>query len=299
MDTIQKGIYIYKDGLDGISGNSLPEELIISDRISNEAVLIRLLCGTLKIQYHCGGQIYEFAQLVNYSIPGNDKNTIFKKTIIKNFYGLDRYTKTDKKNINKYIVANRRNHFVHEQLLSEMTSAIIWSNESPIEAFVHIYRSLEFMSYSFPLIYASKSMNYRGSYENLKKFMSGDSEGELKFFKTFLGELFKGNLLFEYEFDVFFLDGNESKIKAELQQVLHNISYTFEGNTMTVKFANVIDLLVTLRNRYFHMLVGKGTYNFHDVTYDKRDIFRAINPVFINFLAMIYREIVAYSIGVL
>ena len=97
-------------------------------------------------------------------------------------------------------------------MLSELTSAIVWLNSSPIESFVHIYRTLEFMSYSFPMIYASKSMDYRGSYEHLKKFMNGDSDGELKFFKTFLKELFKNNILLE-----------NKKLKNETKEIVNKI----------------------------------------------------------------------------
>ena len=67
---------------------------------------------------------------------------------------------------------------------------------------------------------------------------------------------------------------------------------------MKIRFANIIDLVITLRNRYFHMLLGKGTDNFYDINYDKRKLFEAVNPVFINWLTMIYKEIVVYSIGI-
>ncbi len=298
MGQVQKGIYIYTDGWDSIDDAILPTELVVSDRISNEAVLIRLLCGTLKIKYMLDGNEVEWEQLNNYSVPGSEQNNLFQKKIIKEFFSFEHYRLIERKSIDKYLNSNRRNHFVHGEVLSELTGAMIWMEKSPIEAFVHIYRTLEFMSYSFPLIYASKSMDYRGSYENLKKFMSGDSDGELKFFKTFLKELFKNNLLFEYEFEIYFLNGNEGLIKEELERVIKNSYYNYDGNTMKIRFANVIDLIITLRNRYFHMLVGKGMDNFYDTRYDKREIFLAMNPVFINWLSLIYREIAIYSVGI-
>lgn len=299
MEWVQKGIYLYEDGLSGINNRTLPTELIISDRVSNEAVLIRLLCGTLKIKHSISGNQIEIVQSKNYSIPGNENNRVYKQKIIKDFFAFENFRESEKKDIDKYLISNRRNYFIHEQLLSELTGAIIWLDNSPIESFVHIYRALEFLSYSFPLIYASKSMDYRGSYEKLKQFMSGDSEGELKFFKIFLKELFKDNILFEYEFDIFFMNGDENLIEMELGRIINNAYYTFEGNTMKIRFINVADLLITLRNRYFHMLIGKGTENFYDVRYDKREIFQAMNPIFINWLTIIYKEIVCYSVGIL
>lgn len=49
MEFVRKGIYTYSDGFWGINNNALPIEMVISDRIPNEAILIRLLCGTLKL----------------------------------------------------------------------------------------------------------------------------------------------------------------------------------------------------------------------------------------------------------
>lgn len=299
MGRVQKGIYIYIDGWDNINDALLPSELVISDRISNEALLIRLLCGTLKIKYMMDGIELDWEQRKNYSIPGSKQNIRFQNKIIKEFFSFDHYRSIEKKSIDKYLKLNRKNHFVHEEVLSELTGAILWMEKSPIEAFVHIYRALEFMSYSFPLIYASKSMDYRGSYDHLKKFMTGDNNGELRFFKTFLKELFKDNLLFEYEFEIYFLNGNERLIKEELERVINSAYYVFDGNTMKIRFANVIDLIISIRNRYFHMLVGTGVDNFFDIHYDKREMFLAMNSAFINWLAMIYKEIAIYSVGII
>ena len=92
---------------------------------------------------------------------------------------------------------------------------------------------------------------------------------------------------------------NEEKIERELDSILKNGSYSFDGNTMKIRFANIADLIITMRNRYFHMLVGKGMNNFYDTSYDKREIFIAMNPIFINWLSMIYKEIVSYSLALI
>ena len=275
----------------------MPSGLILSNAISNEALLIRLLCGTLKVEYFSGDTKKKFIQKTDYSSFNNTNNTSLKSNIIKDFFSLESLKDEEKEKINKYLLLNRKNFFIHEQLLSELTSAIIWAKNSPVESFVHIYRSLEFMSYSFPLIYTSKSMDYRGSYEKLKKFFNGDANGELKFFKTFLNELFKDNILNSYEFEAFFLNSSDL-IKEELNKVIAQPYYTFDENTMKIKFLNIIDLIIIIRNRYFHMLIGTGNYNFYDIQYDKREIFKSLNPIFITWLTIIYKEIATYSLGI-
>lgn len=103
----------------------------------------------------------------------------------------------------------------------------------------------------------------------------------------------------EWHSYVIFLNGNERLIEEELEKVIKNTYYTIEGNTMKIRFANVADLIITLRNRYFHMLVGNGKDNFYDTRYDKRDVFLVMNSVFINWLSMIYKEMVVYSVDII
>lgn len=86
MEFIQKGIYIYSDGFGEINNNTLPIEMAISDKISNEAILIRLLCGTLKLKYSLNGKNIEIEQRKNYSTPGIGENNVFKNKIIRDFF---------------------------------------------------------------------------------------------------------------------------------------------------------------------------------------------------------------------
>ena len=54
-------------------------------------------------------------------------------------------------------------------------------------AFIFLYRILEVISFSFPLIYASKTYDFKHTYGKLKEIFSnnsGNSKGELGFFKT-------------------------------------------------------------------------------------------------------------------
>ena len=125
MAFVQKGIYIYEDSLNNIKNDNLPSQLVISERTSNEAILIRLLCGTLKIKYFIEEDQIEINQHNNYSVPGIEENSIFKDEIIKDFFSLEDYTKLKKKTIDKYINSNRKNHFVHEEQLSELTGALM------------------------------------------------------------------------------------------------------------------------------------------------------------------------------
>lgn len=295
MSEYTKGIYGYKDNVDNSKFNKLPNQLYL-DNASTEGVLIRLLCGKIDIIYKDGNNEKVFKQQRNYTVLPAKSYSKLTYNIITTAIGYNILDSDVSMNFNKYLTINRKNNFVHEQLLNEITSAFIKQETAPIESFVHIYRTLEFMSYTFPMIYASRSLNYRGSYESLKKFMSGDNDGELKFFKMFIAELFNDkDIILQYSFDAVINSANINAIKRELNKVIPNSYYEFDNNTMSIKFLNVADLMVTLRNRYFHMLVGKGTENFYNIEYDKREIFQSLNSMFINWLAVIFLEIVHYS----
>lgn len=103
MEFVGKGIYTYSDGFGGTNNNALPIEMVISDRISNEAILIRLLCGTLKIEYPLNGRNVHMEQRKNYGIPGVEENNGFKNKIIRDFFSFDHFRKTEKKSIDKYL----------------------------------------------------------------------------------------------------------------------------------------------------------------------------------------------------
>ena len=91
MDFIQRGIYTYSNGLSITNNNLLPTEMIISDRISNEALLIRMLCGTLNITYDIAGHNEQFSQTNNYAVPGVEENQKYKKSIIQGFFSFDHF----------------------------------------------------------------------------------------------------------------------------------------------------------------------------------------------------------------
>ena len=54
MNSVQKDLFIFEDAFEINNGN-IPSELVIRDEVAYEALLIRLLCGTLKVKFPiCG-----------------------------------------------------------------------------------------------------------------------------------------------------------------------------------------------------------------------------------------------------
>lgn len=293
IDEFTLGIYKYRCKIANDQLLLLPDQLKMAN-ISPCGVLLELIMGKMEILNSSGEILYN--QETNYArLPAEIQitHTYEQFNEILNTDVLD----DDCRNIcNRFMLYDRTNNFVYEHILNELTQFFVINQASPCEGFVHLYRTLEFMSYSFPLIYASKSRNYRGTYDSLKKLLSGDAGGELKFFEKFLKEIFDDDIAYQYEFEVLVDSDNIDKLKSEFQEIFKMDFFTFEGNTLFFKFKKVTELFIEIRNRYFHMLLGQGKNNFLNIEYDKNDLFRSLNPIFINWLVIIFVKIIQHGI---
>lgn len=287
------GTYKYRCKIDYDQLILLPDQLKMP-YISSCGVLLELVMGKMEI-LNIGGQIL-YNQEINYAkLPAKNQNTHTYEQFneILNTNVLD----DDCRNIcNRFMLYDRTNNFIYEHILNELTQFFVTNQLSPCEGFVHLYRTLEFMSYSFPLIYAAKSRSYRGTYDSLKKFLNGDSGGELKFFELFLNEIFHDDIAYQYEFEVYIDSDNIEELKSEFQEIFKIDFFTFEGDTLIFKFKKVIELFIKIRNRYFHMLLGQGRNNFLNMEYNKNDLFRSLNPIFVNWLVIIFVKIIQHGI---
>lgn len=288
------GIYKYKSRMGDNQLPKLPEQLKMS-QISSCGVLLELIMGKMKIYSSQGKCLY--IQKKNYTtlpISLQNRHTYHQFSAVLDTDILD---EACCQICNKFLIYERANNFVYEHILNELSQYFIISKISPCEGFVHLYRVLEFMSYSFPLIYASKSRDYRGTYNELKKALGGDGAGELKFFQKFLKELFLHDISYEYIYEVYTDSDNIDDLKREFSEFFKTDFFEFEENTLSFKFKDVPTIFIEIRNRYFHMLLGQGKNNFLSLEYDKNDLFRSLNPIFCNWLSVIFTKIIQHGLS--
>lgn len=288
-------MYEYTDKLNRTLEAKLPNSLQLKSTSSSEAILLRLLMG--KVYYKKINGSTKKIQNVDYTcLPFTNISTLTCEAF-KQVFGVD-ITEAETADIcNKYFRINRKNSEVNNFLLSEITLYFYEVKTSPISAFVHLYRCLEYMSYSFPMIYASKTRNYIGSYESLKKFLSGDSTGELGFLRRFIDELFKDEpTILAYEFEINISSMQVEVMREECKRVFGNVFvYDFETTVFKINFKNMLSLFITLRNRYFHMLVGKGQVNFKALNYDINELFEIFNPHLLNWFSIVFSRIIQHG----
>lgn len=291
------GIYEYQERFPDNGQEKLPQSMQLSTA-SNEAILLRLLLGQIRFKKSTGSLVEPQNNFM--LLPAVQTESFTDKAISDVFSNsgdpID-VVKANNGDIEKYFQQNRKNHDIHEKVLFEISNYFSSQEYSPIEAFTHLYRCLEFVAYSFPMIYAGKSKNYKGTFSALKKFFSGDPAGELKFFCNFLDTLYDDEkTVLDYKFEI---DLKMSYPITALEKELHLIykreTYEIESEVLSLKFKDMADFFVTTRNRFFHMLVGQGQGNFCSNEYDIGEYFDSINPHILNWLSMIIQKITIYG----
>ena len=215
----------------------------------------------------------------------------------------------------------------YDSLLNEILHFYYYHNKrSDFSAYIHLYRAYEYISYTFPLIFVSNSINYENSYKELQKFFSGKGE-ELAFFRVFLEKKFLvSDYIFEELYDVSYViklnDTKYNLFKNELGAFLKNFNSQrrtknksfyksighekdFTENEMTtylveeekklvISVLDINDLLIELRNKSCHFKINHSdSISFKNYFFD--DLFRVLNPVFLNWFANILKFVVYSS----
>lgn len=195
----------------------------------------------------------------------------------------------------------RENNPYFDNLLEEFACYFYRSSRhAHTTAFLHLYRILEYVSYSFPLSYASISREYYGSFEKLKNYFD-TSRSELLFFDEFTKKLLDDSLL-ETPLTIRF-----NSLHPELNRNHYRIVKTILTNdridgfvrhvSITTSYEHLLKLTVDLRNRYFHFAVG-GKRNIRSTEILENDLFFSIiNEELCNWLAIIYFNILTVSVA--
>lgn len=288
--------HIFIENINARFQTSLTSQLIINSRIPKEAILIRLLTGTLKVSNSFTSE--EFSQQVNYSKLGREYKRIPSVKPIKECLS----NPLRLEDLESYLIKTKHtNDSYYILLIEEFCSYFISvSRRSYTKAFLHLYRILEYISYSFPLIFSSFSRDYFGTYNKLKNYFD-TSKNELLFFDAFLEKTIDETLL-ESELEIDF-----SSLPTVLARNYYQIikKYIGDANLITdivnsrlsFQYKFLFKLIVDLRNRYFHFAVG-GQRNIKSTEIIESDyFFKLINEEFLNWIAVIYFEILNHGVS--
>lgn len=277
--------------------SALPAEFRINRSSNYDILVMRILTSSVDI--HCKKQNKTFKLNENYtSFPLHlvkRKSTKQLKSLLHPFSFQD-YVKFS----NKYY---RRNLIFYNNLLQELTFYFYYSNEKQHQAaFVNLYRTLEYISYSFPLIHASHFGNYIGSFEALRTYFTDVKTGEINFFDKFIEKLFTGTGYLSYTSD-FDFSHPDNAISLNCFDSFHNLTKSTNWiaanrstQTLSIENKHLIGLFKETRNRYFHFAIG-GKRNIQNTDLKDPDFFfERINKQYLNWIAFIYGSIIRESL---
>ncbi|CAJ0813222.1 hypothetical protein [Ralstonia flaminis] len=255
----------------------------IGPNSSEEAVLIRLLLGTLQITHVPSGKSWR--QKINYSVSGAPGIMLRGKPgVTKLLQSAD----IDSTQLEQYLKKSLRHRPYHRDILLEAVHYFYRTRTgNHCNAFLHVYRLLERISFVFPLIYASSTDDYKGTYEMLRDFFNGESKGELAFFSKFLKTTVEPVLLdSDSTVNLSPLNNPQEGVKI-LKRFLKNIKSETNSH---IEFANrdILPMLIGIRNKFFHFASGQGdNLTLVDVP-DPDGFFSCVNQVLFNWIAIIY-----------
>jgi hypothetical protein len=270
----------------------LPSTLRLNDNPSSESVLFRLLLGTLDFKFEQFDTLFQ-QKIMYTTIRDNfsdreNKNPIFDWLDNEiGFLDLDIYFKK-----------NRRNKNLFDELLIEFSLFFLFKKrENNTTAFLHLYRSLEYMSYSFPISFSSRVNGFYTSFDTFKDFFISKDQGQLKFFREFINAFFdKSLLLCRTTIDTYIGSEIYDKQKKKIiEKLCKDFDYRDDGSIITIEYRYLLDFMITLRNRFFHFQSDRND-NISNINFNSELFFESLNDKFANWLSMIYFEILIQGI---
>jgi len=279
------------DGVDYSFGGRIP----VNGEKSPQYLLIRLLLGAAEVE-QSGRRL---KQRQDYSTWPSVASSGAGGKVVSS-YIRDQIGRTPNDLIKATIVDNRR---LFRDLLSEFANYFCKSGSGDhTGAFVHIYRILERVSFSLPLLYCATESDFEGTFNFLKKLFAEGGDGDLSLLKKFIAD---GKLVDRAVVDTAVLiDFSESALNS--YRFYGAVSSRFKladsldptRRHITVSFGNTQALLVLIRNRFFHLRSGDGQNNMSvSEIHDSAEFFSLLNPVFCNFLAKIVLQIMIRKYG--
>lgn len=274
------------DGVEYVFGQKLPPN---GDK-SIHLILVKLLIGPISINY--GSK--KLRQKINYSTIPSSIQILKQGTASFKKFASDYNVSLLPDEFIKNNLPNNREFF--RDILAEFSHYFIQTNsKSHLSAFVFIYRLLERMSYSFPLLYCKKEIDFFGTFQDLKNLFNLDSSGEHALFKKFLNQgKFIDKTILDTTYIIDFSTHSNRDIYFKTMVKLFKSFESTDPSTyqLSIKFREIPNLLIIIRNRFFHLRTGDGKNNIAIKNFgDPDDFFLELNKTFCSFLAVLVLHI--------
>ena len=279
--------------------SSLSPALRIANPSTNfQAVLIRLLTGTINIYCESTGKV--FYQKNNYALVLYQTNKRRTSRTVKNVFS----SYASMRDVENHLSASiRQNNKFYREILFEFYNYFLQKNRRNYSAaFLHLYRILESVAYCFPLIWASRARDYERTFKKLKGYFIDPKIGELGIFKKFFKDFINPTTVYDVPVTLNINSKHPDWQKRYYDVLKANIDPTdfiseTPNTSIEIKFGGLVDLAIKLRNQYFHFLTGQSQSFTSENIPDTDEFFIIINELFCNWLAVVFFQLLEFEIS--
>lgn len=261
--------------------------------------LFRVLSGTCRIKDEFTNKNIRFA--TNYFNFPYTKNIKYSKKCVSDIFS-DGIKLSE---IAEFFESLNTNEDFYSSIEAEVLNCIVArKDERYLESFIFLYRILEGVSYSIPLIYVSKAKNFKKSFKSLQLYMPKSAQnGELEFFKKFIKEVYSEEYFYNITVDIKMSDIEIEELRSTYYGIYKDklkqefIEGEVEDDEINVSFFGYFQFMIEIRNRYFHFLQGTWHDNIESRQILHPDLFfKPLVDLGINWVATILFEIIRFDI---
>lgn len=256
--------------------------------------IFRLISGTINCKDTYQDKTYRLRK--NQTNFPTFNNTSLNQSVVENNFP----DEVKLKDLNLFFRRARFNKDFYSSIEPELIKCLVANEKGDyFESFFYLYRILEGISYTIPLIYVSKNKNYDKTFRQLQSFFGKDKDGELLFFRKFICATFKNEDFFNTSYTLDFNTIEIEELKSEYYNIYKDrikdscIIDSTENEEIDVSFIGLYDFIIEMRNRYFHLKKGSWQENISSTKVLYPDyFFKPIIKKSINWIGLILFEII-------
>jgi len=254
--------------------------------------VIRLLSGSANITDSAGVLLAK--QRINYMLLGAPKNKMRTEGGVNQCLariGLDSVE------VNRHLRNNLGHQGYYKSIAIELVEFMVrrQAGEETL-AFLHAYRFLEKISFVFPLLYAVRSSKYTAAFTTLREYFKGGVESELGLLRKFQeNSIDRTSRETPCTLDFSSLDAlvSQSAFRTVGRCVPDAYVVSDAFPNLTLQSGGLLDLLINLRNRYFHSSVSNEANISVDEIGDSDEFFAVVNVALMNWLGHIFASVLS------
>ena len=203
-----------------------------------------------------------------------------------------------------YFASLRSNEKFYSVVEFELISCLIArERENYLEAYIFLYRLIEGISFSIPLIYMSRTKSFQKTFRSLQACMpKSDKEGELLFFRRFIDSHWKSENFYRSTIDINLMLVDVEDLRGVYFDLYkkhapeRGIAGEVEDEQIAIKFPYFLDFLISIRNRYFHFLQGTWQENIESSEIVFPDLFfKPLVDIGLNWIALALFEVIKFD----